>query len=69
MAFDEQLADRIRDQRSIHEDLSVHPAVMGGRPMGGWVQVDESALRTARQLDRWVQMATEHVRSLPPKGR
>jgi TfoX/Sxy family transcriptional regulator of competence genes len=112
VAFDEKLADRIRDELSIHEDLTerkmfgglafllsghmaiaasgqggalvrvdpttvdrltadprVHPAVMGGRTMGGWVRVDESALRTARQLDRWIGLATDHVRSLPPKAR
>ncbi|NLD76348.1 MAG: TfoX/Sxy family protein [Acidimicrobiales bacterium] len=43
------------------------PVVMQGRPMGGWLLVPVDALKTGRQLERWVTRATTYVRALPPK--
>ena len=42
-------------------------AVMGGRPMRGWLRVDEIALRSRPQLAKWVGLGTETARSLPAK--
>jgi TfoX/Sxy family transcriptional regulator of competence genes len=43
------------------------PMVMKGRPMSGWVRVEADAVRTMRQLARWVGLGTAYARSLPPK--
>jgi TfoX/Sxy family transcriptional regulator of competence genes len=43
-------------------------AVMGGRPMPGWLRVGASDLRTKRQLMRWVDLGVGFARSLPAKG-
>jgi TfoX/Sxy family transcriptional regulator of competence genes len=42
-------------------------AVMGGRPMAGWLRVAAEDVRTKRQLARWVELGTGCVRSLPAK--
>jgi TfoX/Sxy family transcriptional regulator of competence genes len=110
MAFDEDLADRIRElvgpERGITEKrmfgglaflvdghmavsasgqggllVRVDPAEtdrlvarahvrrfeMGGRPMDGWLRVDDAGLRTKRQLGSWVTRGVAFARSLPPK--
>lgn len=43
------------------------PAVMGSRPMTGWLRVDADGVRTARQLTPWVTRGSAYARSLPPK--
>jgi TfoX/Sxy family transcriptional regulator of competence genes len=43
-------------------------AVMGGRPMQGWLRVAPDDLRTKRQLSTWVQRGVDYARSLPAKG-
>jgi TfoX/Sxy family transcriptional regulator of competence genes len=111
MAYDEELADRIReligDQPRVSEQrmfgglaflVGGHMAVaasreggllvradaargekliasgaarameMRGREMRGWLRVDAAAVRTMRQLARWVDLGTEHAASLPPKA-
>lgn len=40
---------------------------MRGRPMTGWLRVDAEAVRTKRQLTRWVGHGVTAARSLPPK--
>jgi TfoX/Sxy family transcriptional regulator of competence genes len=40
---------------------------MRGRAMQGWLRVDSDAVRTKRQLARWVVMGTTYARSLPAK--
>jgi TfoX/Sxy family transcriptional regulator of competence genes len=110
MAFDEDLADRIRElvaqERGITEKrmfgglaflvdgnmavsasgrggllVRVEPAdtdrlaarenvgyfEMRGRPLDGWLHVDDAGLRTKRQLEAWVARGVNHARSLPPK--
>lgn len=42
-------------------------AVMRGRPMRGWLRVDADALRTKRQLAKWVDAGVGFAPSLPAK--
>jgi TfoX/Sxy family transcriptional regulator of competence genes len=44
------------------------PFEMRGRPMKGWLRVDEDGVRTKRQLEPWVRRSVAFARSLPPKG-
>jgi TfoX/Sxy family transcriptional regulator of competence genes len=110
MAYDEDLANRIRDLLADEADLTekkmfgglafliggnmavaasgqggilvrVEPAQsdalvaktnarlmeMRGRQMQGWLRVDPEALRTKRQLAKWVELGTTYARSLPAK--
>jgi hypothetical protein len=46
----------------------VEPMVMRGREMSGWVRVDDEAVETDADLQRWVDLGVRHARSLPPKG-
>ncbi len=41
---------------------------MRGRPMTGWIWVEDAGVRTKRQLQSWVRRAVEFCHSLPPKG-
>lgn len=43
-------------------------AVMGGRPMPGWLRVGTENVRTKRQLAKWVELGVGFARSLPAKG-
>ena len=43
------------------------PFEMRGRPMQGWLRVDDEGVRTKRQLEPWVRRGVEYARSLPPK--
>jgi TfoX/Sxy family transcriptional regulator of competence genes len=45
----------------------VGPMVMRGKELGGWVRVDDSGIRTKRQLEAWARRGVAHARSLPPK--
>lgn len=40
---------------------------MRGRPTRGWVRVDADAVRTRRQLERWVDRGVIIARALDPK--
>lgn len=40
---------------------------MRGRPMNGWLRVDADDVRTKRQLEKWVGIATTFTRTLPNK--
>ena len=42
---------------------------MRGREMDGWLRVGEDAVKTKRQLERWVSRGVGYARSLPPKQR
>jgi TfoX/Sxy family transcriptional regulator of competence genes len=44
------------------------PFEMRGRPMRGWLRVDDEGVRTKRQLEPWVARGVAFARSLPPKG-
>lgn len=47
---------------------AAQPMEMRGREMSGWLRVPADAVRTKRQLARWVLLGTEHAASLPPKS-
>jgi len=40
---------------------------MRGREMPGWLRVDGDAVRTKKQLAKWVEIGTGYAGSLPPK--
>lgn len=40
---------------------------MRGRQMQGWLRVDTEAVRTKRQLEKWVRLGVGYARSLPAK--
>jgi hypothetical protein len=42
-------------------------AVMGGRPMDGWLRLAAPDVATKRQLERWVRLSARYARSLPAK--
>ena len=42
-------------------------AVMRGRPMRGWLRVAPEAVRTKRQLAKWVDLGASYARPLPTK--
>ena len=48
---------------------TARPMEMRGREMQGWLRVDADAVRTKRQLAKWVGIGATHVRSLPAKRR
>ena len=43
-------------------------AVMGGRPIDGWVRVGATDLATRRQLARWVDLGVGRALALPAKA-
>ena len=42
---------------------------MRGREMGGWLRLEDEALRTKRQLSGWVTRAVSYARSLKKSSR
>ncbi|MGB7806440.1 MAG: TfoX/Sxy family protein [Actinomycetota bacterium] len=46
----------------------VQPMEMRGRQMQGWLRVDDDAVRTRRQLERWVRVGVGYAGTLPAKG-
>ena len=44
----------------------VSPFDITGRPMAGWVMVDQDVLADD-ELERWLDIARDHAASLPPK--
>ena len=45
----------------------VRPMEMRGRQMQGWLRVDTEAVRTKRQLEKWVRLGAGYARTLPAK--
>src|SRR3954451_1671318 len=43
------------------------PFEMRGRPMQGWLRVDDEGVRTKRQLEPWVRRGVGYARLLPAK--
>jgi hypothetical protein len=111
MAYDEELANLLREALAAEEGLSERPmfgglaflmgghmavavsgkggllvragtegaaaacrrphaeqAVMGGRPMSGWVRVSAEGVRGIRAVRVWARIAADFTRTLPPKG-
>jgi hypothetical protein len=57
-----------RDQGdSLIAKTSARPMEMRGREMAGWLRVDAGAVKTKRQLAKWVDVGTAYARSLPAK--
>ncbi|MEY2417036.1 MAG: hypothetical protein QOH53_2370 [Ilumatobacteraceae bacterium] len=46
---------------------TARPMEMRGREMLGWLRVDSEAIKTKRQLAKWVGLATTYARTLPAK--
>jgi TfoX/Sxy family transcriptional regulator of competence genes len=46
---------------------SARPMEMRGREMSGWLRVDADAVKTKRQLAKWVELGTSYAGSLPAK--
>jgi len=46
---------------------TAHPMEMRGREMLGWLRVDTDAIRTKRELAKWVTMGKMYARTLPAK--
>jgi hypothetical protein len=46
---------------------TARPMEMRGREMLGWLRVDSDAIRTKRQLAKWVGLGTTYARTLPAK--
>ena len=55
------------DNERLRRSKGVGPMVMAGRETEGWVRVDADAVRTTRQLTRWVGIGLDHASTLPPK--
>jgi TfoX/Sxy family transcriptional regulator of competence genes len=45
----------------------VRPFDMTGRPMKGWLLVEEAGVKTEKQLSAWVKEGVEFASTLPPK--
>lgn len=41
---------------------------MGGREMHGWIDLTPDAVATEDDLQKWMDLATKYVLSLPPKS-
>ncbi len=46
---------------------SAEPMVMRGREMAGWLRLDADAVKTKRELAKWVERGTGYASSLPAK--
>ena len=60
---------RVDPEKSDHllDTTQAEIAVMGGRPMTGWLRVASTEVNTKRKLERWVRLGVGYARSLPPK--
>lgn len=43
------------------------PFDMTGKPMKGWVMISEEGYATEKQLETWISLAMEFVKTLPSK--
>lgn len=61
----------VRADPATSDDLLTSSGVrrmeMGGRQMQGWLRVDTDAVRTKRQLRKWVRIGAGYARTLPAK--
>jgi TfoX/Sxy family transcriptional regulator of competence genes len=55
------------ESNSLVSKTKAYPMEMRGREMRGWLRVDRDAVRTKRQLAKWVDIGMTQARSLPPK--
>jgi len=66
--FRDALLVRVGKDRSAQALMrpGARPIEMRGRPLAGYIMVDQSSLDDAA-LKEWVGLALAHVRTLPPK--
>src|ERR1700722_3136108 len=43
------------------------PFEMRGKPIDGWLRVDDDGVATKRQLERWVMRGVTYARAQPPR--
>ena len=55
------------DSTELTAQPHVDRMVMGGRSMDGWLRIDDEALDTEADLQRWVDIGLAYARSLSPK--
>jgi TfoX/Sxy family transcriptional regulator of competence genes len=55
------------ESNSLVSKTKANPMEMRGREMLGWLRIEADAVRTKRQLAKWVDIGTSYARSLPPK--
>lgn len=61
----------LRADPAASDELCANPgverAVMRGKAMDGWLRVDDDAIDSEADLQRWVQVGVAYASSLPPK--
>ena len=45
----------------------VRPFDVTGKPMKGWIMIDQAAISTEEELQNWLNLAREFAQTLPPK--
>lgn len=55
------------DSAKLVENTGATIAVMRGQPMPGWLRVDDSKLKSKKDLGAWVARGVAYARSLPQK--
>ena len=55
------------DGDALLASTNARPMEMRGRQMSGWLRVDPEAVRTKRELAKWVRLGAGYARSLPAK--
>jgi hypothetical protein len=72
MAYDEALAERIRELVAGEHELTEKQMFGGlafliGGNMEGWLRVRSEHIQTRAQLAEWVTLGTTYARTLPSK--
>jgi TfoX/Sxy family transcriptional regulator of competence genes len=49
------------------KQTGARPFDMTGKPMSGWVMVSKNGYSSDSDLERWIHLALEFVKTLPPK--
>ena len=57
-----------KETDALLERPHTRPFEMRGRPMDGWLRVDDEGVRTKRQVEPWVRRGVAYASSHPPKG-
>jgi hypothetical protein len=63
MAYDEDLANRIRELIASEDGYTEQKR----REMKGWLRVDAESVSTKRALEPWAMQSVAFARALPPK--
>lgn len=71
MAFDEALADRVREILAARPELSerrMFGGIASGKPMKTAIYVDPEGTASDAGLVKWVEAGADYAASLPPKA-